>query len=638
MGIMKKKIAVCANGWNYDMLQEALMGIREYAEKEDFDIFVFLSFASYSEHTSLMQGELNIYKLMNPIGYDGIIVFSTALNSVETAVSVCQEAKDCGVPVVSVGMELEGISSVCVSNDEGMRELVEHLIEEHNVKRVVYIGGTPDHVDSRARLDVTRKTLEAHGLKLDDADIKYGKWTSRYTYMAIDDVCDSGKGLPDAFICANDIMAMAACTELEAKGYLVPQDVIVTGFDNCRDGKDFYPALSTVEQNYKEIGHKACRIIFDEIHGNRETVREKVDSHFSCGESCGCKGEKDYAAMHIAYCRHLFKRNSDSKLLEQNERVMQQWLTDTPSYSALKETLCRHYLNNHQFEGKGFYICIYKEYFENVMMSEKELWAKGKSSKIEALVALKDDKIVTDMQVSADTIVPGYCKNEGEQHIYFIMPMHYFENNYGYVVLTDFTYLTAENMLYPYMEKLQQSIRLMRTNMRLRPLRDRDQLTGLYNRFGYEDKALSLYRASIENKTYVMVMFVDINYMKNINDEFGHLHGDNAIRTVAAAINANVSYDAIPIRFGGDEFLIIEPDCDHEKAEQIRKAILEYLERKNREKSAPYDISVSIGFTVTDPVEHPEVGLSEYIRDADRLMYEIKKEMHRKIDRRKTQE
>ena len=632
---MKKKIAVCANGWNYDTLHEALLGIREYAYKEDFDIFVFLSFASYSEHRMLMQGELNIYKLMNPRQYDGIIVFSTALNSEETAVSLCKEAKECGVPVVSIGMELEGISSVCVNNNEGMRELVEHLIEEHNVKRVIYIGGTPDHVDSRARLDVTRETLEANGIKLDDDDIKYGKWTSRYTYMAVDEVCDSRKALPDAFICANDIMAMAACTELEAKGYLVPQDVIVTGFDNCRDGKDFYPALSTVEQNYREIGDKACRIIFDEIRGNKEIVRGKVNSHFACGESCGCKGEKDYAALHIAYCRHLFKRNTDAKQLEQNERVMRQWLTDTPGYNELKEALCGHYLRNHQFEGKGFYICVNKEYFEDVMNSEKELWEKGKSSGIEVLVALKDDEIVADMQVNTETIVPGYLKNENEQHIYFIMPMHYFENNYGYVVLTDFTYLTNENMLYPYMEKLQQSIRLMRTNLRLRALHDRDQLTGLYNRFGYENKALSLYRASIEKKTFVMVMFVDINYMKNINDEFGHLHGDNAIRTVASAIRINVSNDAIPVRFGGDEFLIIQPDCDRVKAEKIKKFILEYLEEKNSEKSAPYNISVSIGFTVTDPVARPDAELSEYIRDADRLMYEIKKVMHLKNDRRK---
>lgn len=635
MGTMKKKIAVCANGWNNDTLHDALTGIREYAQNKDFDVFVFLSFASYSEHKTLMQGELNIYKLMDPEDYDGVIVFSTALNSIETAVSLCNESKAKGVPVVSIGMEIEGIDSICVSNDEGMKELVGHLIEKHGVRRVFFIGGTPDHVDSRARLNVTRETLAEHGIELNDDDIGYGKWTSKYTDMVIDRVCDSDKGLPDAFVCANDIMAMAACTELEKRGYLVPEDVIVTGFDNLREGKEFYPAISTVKQNYREIGYKACEIIFEKICGNKEITRKVVKSGFACGESCGCEGDEDYAAMHIAYCRHLFKRNNDAKQLEQNERVMRQWLTDMPNFDALKETLCSHYLGNHQFEGHGFYICVNKDFFRDVMISEQELWENWEKSGIEALVALRDDEIVYDLEVNTRMIVPGYQKKDGEQHIYFLMPMHYFEYNYGYVVLTDLTYLFTENMLYPYMEKLQQSIRLMRTNLRLKTLYDKDQLTGLYNRFGYENKAVSLFEESISNGMKVMVMFVDINYMKRINDIYGHLHGDNAIKTVAAAISANVSDNAIPVRYGGDEFLIIASDCDHDRAEKIKRSILNYIEESNILENVPYELSVSIGYTVTAPESRPKYTLADYIREADKMMYEIKKEMHLKNDRRK---
>ena len=129
--------------------------------------------------------------------------------------------------------------------------------------------------------------------------------------------------------------------------------------------------------------------------------------------------------------------------------------------------------------------------------------------------------------------------------------------------------------------------------------------------------------------------FVDINYMKRINDEFGHLHGDNAIKTVAAAISANISEDAIPVRYGGDEFLIIASCRDTASAEQTKNSILKFLEDKNSEKSAPYDISVSIGYTVSDPAARPDAVLSDYIREADRLMYEIKKEMHMKNDRRR---
>jgi len=632
---MKKKIAVCANGWNYDSMLEALKGIQEYASKEDFDVFVFLSFASYSEHVTLMRGELNIYELLDPEDYDGVIVFSTAINSVETAISICNRAKEKNIPVVSIGMEMDGIHSVCVSNDEGMRDLVDHLIEEHDVKRAFFIGGTPDHVDNIARLKVTKESFEAHGLKLNDDDIGYGKWTNRYTALVIDEMVSSGRELPDAIICANDIMAMAACTQLETHGILVPEDILVTGFDNCREGKMFYPALSSVEQNYKEIGYKACSIIFDELNGVKETAREKVTSRFACGESCGCSGEEDYRASRILYCRHIFRRNTDANLLEQNERVMRQWLTDMPNYKALKETLCDHYRRNHQFEGDGFYICVNEEYFADVMISEEEMWKKGSSAGILELVSLKGGEIIDGLKVDAHTIVPAYAKEPGKQHVYFIIPMHYFENNYGYVVLTDFPYLIEENILYPYMEMLQQSIRLMRTNLRLKALYDRDQMTGLYNRFGYENKALPLYEDSINDKTNVMVMFVDINYMKRINDQFGHLNGDNAIRTVVAAINANIMADSIAIRFGGDEFLIIAPNCDEKKALSIKGAILKYLEDKNATKINPYDISVSIGYVVSDPVSRPKATLQDYIREADNEMYEIKKEMHAMLDRRK---
>ena len=213
--------------------------------------------------------------------------------------------------------------------------------------------------------------------------------------------------------------------------------------------------------------------------------------------------------------------------------------------------------------------------------------------------------------------------------------MHYFEFNYGYVVMTDFPYIFEEDMLYPYMEKLQQSIRLMRTNLRLKMLYDKDQMTGMFNRFGYENKALPLYEESLNNKTKVMVMFVDINYMKLINDRFGHLHGDNAIRTVVSAINGNISDRAIAVRFGGDEFLIIAPDCDEDKAAQTKESILAYLDNKNKERSVPYDISVSIGYVVTDPEGRTDAKLSDYIREADKSMYEIKKELHMKNDRRK---
>ncbi len=633
---MKKKLAICANGWNYDLLAEALEGIKEYSAKEDFDVFVFMCFASYSVYSDMVRGELNIYDMMDPEDYDGVIVFSTSLNSPDTAVELCRRAKEKNVPVVSIGLEVEGISSLCLSNDEGMRGLVTHLIEKHGIENAFFIGGTTDHVDSISRLQAVREVFLEHGLKLTDEDVGYGRWSNKHTADIVDEVLDSGRDLPDAFICANDVMAMAAATRLEERGHSVPDDIIVTGFDFSKEAQQFYPAITTVKQKYDDIGRRACELIFEEINGSTKRVNESVPSSFACGESCGCAGDLDYKKLHIQYCRHSFKRNTDARLLEQNERVLRQWLSDVESYEAMRDAMRDHYLANHQFEGDSFFIVIDGEYFSNLTLDEKELGHRAGKKGKEVLLAIKDNKLAEGLSVSAKKIVPGYKKHDGEQHVYFLLPLHYFEYTYGYVVFTDLPYILREGMLYPYMEKLQQSFKIMRANLRLKRLNDIDRMTGLLNRYGYENKALPLYEESLKNKADMMVMFVDINYLKIINDEHGHLHGDNAIMTVVRAIEENLAKGAIAVRFGGDEFLILAPGHDETRAELARQAILDWLQRYNDTKQVPYNISVSIGYAVTDPVGRPDATLQDYIREADRLMYEIKKEMHSENDRRKS--
>ena len=606
---MKNRIAVIGNGWNFESISKAMKGIRSWAEREDFDIFVFLSFASYSEHTSLMQGELNVYKLCNPEEYDGIIVFSTFINSTETAVSVCRGAREKNVPVVSIGMELEGIDSVFVGNEMGMRDLMTHLIEVHGVKRVYFVGGTTDHVDSISRLAVTKKVLEEHGLALDEKDIGYGRWTNRHTADLINEVYSSEEGLPDAFVCANDVMALAACTELERLGVDVPGQVIVTGFDSIEEGRYFYPGLTSVAQNYELVGERACELIFDIIRDKAGTGKKAiVPASFVLGESCGCKGDLDFAGNRQKYCKHSFLSNTDAKLLEQNERVMRQSISDVQDYQQLKVSLQGHYSRNHQFEGDGFYIVLNSEYFENALDSERELCEKGFSERMEVVLALVNGQSVQDGLEDCSMLVPGYHKKEGEQHAYYFLPLHFYQYNYGYVVFQDEPAIMKENML--------------------KSLYVKDPMTGLFNRFGYENFALPLYQESIQTKKSLMVMFVDINYMKQINDQFGHLHGDNAIRLVAEDIRENINKNWIAVRFGGDEFLIIAPDCDEAAASKVRRNILDYLEKKNHDGTRSYEISVSCGYVITDPSQGSEVSLQDYIREADRLMYEIKKELH----------
>ena len=183
------------------------------------------------------------------------------------------------------------------------------------------------------------------------------------------------------------------------------------------------------------------------------------------------------------------------------------------------------------------------------------------------------------------------------------------------------------------MEKLEQSfmeyrlkMRLDEANRELSDLYNKDPLTGLYNRFCFDSIADILYEESVEFKRPLAIMFTDINYMKNINDEYGHAAGDRSIIAVADAIMGSIGPDALAVRYGGDEFIILSPDTGEADSEALRTKIEKQLKALCKARKIPGKVSVSCGYVITDPESGKTVN--EYINEADKVMYSIKKKIH----------
>ena len=85
-----------------------------------------------------------------------------------------------------------------------------------------------------------------------------------------------------------------------------------------------------------------------------------------------------------------------------------------------------------------------------------------------------------------------------------------------------------------------------------------DTLTGMYNRMGYQQLGEESFRISGLNKRKLLILFVDLDRLKYINDTFGHEYGDMAICAAARALMQCSSRDAVPARTGGDEFVLIQ--------------------------------------------------------------------------------
>ena len=631
---MRKKIAVFVNGYSMEALNSTLKGIKQSETFSNYDFFIFVSYASYDTQENYNRGELNIYSLPKLKDYDGAIVYTNALNSVDTGIELVKSAVRAGIPVISIGIDVEGSICIDIDNITGMKEIAEHLITAHNIKRAAFIAGYVDHPESICRLETVKRVFREHDLTIDENDIYYGNWGNVLTTEAANRIVKDPRGLPDAIICANDIMALACSTELTRLGLELPKDIIVTGYDFISQGQAFYPVLTTVTSDYENIGFKCIKVL-DAVFAEQEVPHKLLmKSKLVVGESCRCHADSSFDLKRREFGRKTYSENLDRTYLETSERTLTNIITDSPDYDALRHNLTQHYASEHDLIGDDFYIVIHNLYMSNVMASDEEVHDNGITGPVSPIVAIKDGKITSQAVSDRNRIVPGYDPDSEHNHIYYIMPLHTGKYNYGYLVTSDGTRIMREHLdLNAYLEKLMLALRIQRSNIQLRIYNDSlkkiseiDTMTGLYNRFGYENKAIPIYEDSLRGDKMLMVMFIDINLMKRINDVFGHMNGDAAIRLTASAIKSNLKGDWIGVRFGGDEFLVIGSVNTPEEAEELKNAINGNIDKVNKDGIWPFRLSISSGYILSD--KETKKTLSEYIKDADNLMYETKKRHH----------
>ncbi|MDO4650019.1 MAG: GGDEF domain-containing protein, partial [Eubacteriales bacterium] len=169
------------------------------------------------------------------------------------------------------------------------------------------------------------------------------------------------------------------------------------------------------------------------------------------------------------------------------------------------------------------------------------------------------------------------------------------------------------------------------SNERLDYMASHDELTGLYNRAGIIQKLVD---AISENRDATMVVvMVDQDHLKEINDTFGHPEGDHAIRTAALILQKQLGGDFPIGRLGGDEYIGlfrvaegVSPEEDiARRLGEIKSACEEY----NKTSDKPYDLQLSIGTASITPEE--EFDFFKVYHDADRSLYEAKKHRRKTV-------
>ena len=625
-----KKIALITDGWKRYVTYAWVQGYRRYASQYhlDTDLYVFQSFGNFNTDEGYNSGEYNITRLPDLRTFDGIILDLSNVSDASLKESFLARVRESGVPAISLLEDLPGLYYSGLDNLTDFSILVEHLITEHGCRKLNYVGGSPRNQENQKRLLAYRKTLEKHGILFEPERVIERSFEIKTGIRAFTEFQQKGL-LPEAFVCASDNIAVGVCLAAREAGFSIPEDFLVTGFDNEDKASYCNPRITTADFSKTEIMYHAMELLVDIWNGQTDRRCTYTQAVHIFQESCRCVSECPPDRG-----QYIIKRI----LSEARQSDMQNWmidlnrfLLDCTSYTDLTSHM-QMWLHEHQFG--NLYLLMNPDIFhlEKVdilpEIPDDIYRCVGYPDKMTVVHPVSDTEAVMQLSITDGHLLPDITRT-GDQNIFVFAPLHFREREVGSVVLQNCDYLLDHQFLFKMLnsfrtalESLYNKLVLCKKNKQLSQLYIHDSLTGLYNRMAYEKLALPLFQKYMQKKKHLGILFVDADHLKYINDNFGHDMGNLAIRSIASAIHKSCPVGSVCMRYGGDEFVCVIPDFDLPRMHQLEKTILHALEEISDVSRFPFPLETSIGSVIADDAVF---SLNDYINLADQKMYASKK-------------
>jgi len=625
----KRRIALIATSWDGELLTNTIDGIKKRLVGTGTDLYVFLCFPAFGLESPENIGHYNIFSLPNYEDYDGYIFSINVVQGYEMLERYHPGLLSCGKPMVSLDYKMKGVPTIMADSYKSEYRLVEHLIKEHGCRTLNYVGGTPDHPDNVLRKKAYIDALQANGIEIEQRRMMEYSFVAADGRKAYADFKRLGIATPDAVVCANDAMALGYCEAAEEDGIYPPEAFLITGFDDDKNAKAFTPMLTTVGKDAFDMGYVGCDALCRLLKGEEVPEEMEYIQKPVLRGSCGCYSSEELVEWDNRQLqRQIYYRVKEEaeyydKLngvrqnlgLSDNEGIFNYYLVETMS----------------RFPMYGYGLCINQSIYYGTQPAEFT-WEVGYDDELYVLSGVKFGEPQGDAQlIKRRDLVPTYLKQKDEQvHDYIFVPLQKMGASLGYMTLVDGTAVLARQMLLYIVSAVNTAYTNLRNlenmrkmNKRLDAVYVKDALTDMYNRFGYMRDGYAMYEKSKVTGRPLMVMFMDMDRLKDINDIFGHSQGDTALILFSGVLKKCTADEKIAVRYGGDEFLIIGSVENEEEARRFKEKLLAELKEVNDNSGLPYEIEASIGYVLTDAKSKKE--LDDYVKEADELMYEVKK-------------
>ena len=629
------RIALIVEEIDQSYQSEILNGIASAAKDFSLNVSAFVSFSASLNNEKHDIGEFNIFNLPDFNDFDGAILLTNTLAHQPVVANILSRIKAAGIPAVSIDNDIPYMYYIGIDNKTAMRSITEHLINVHGFSEFCYISGPADNPESADRLNAFLQVLNEYDIPFDKGNIYYGDFRSPSGRDAIDFFIENGIKMPQAIICANDVMASSAINRLTEEGYNVPKDIAVTGFDNTFISHNYQIELTSVDRPLNRSGRIACQMLYQHFNGIPQDRCYVLNMSTRFTESCGCS---DNLVYDINEFRELNSRNYAK--FERSQNFMS--TLNKLSTSLLGSNSFEDYIDSlkkftAEIDPEEFYFCLCDNWNSE---SDIDLFTGDTADNAvandrytdEILVPIcyKGGRFFNIEKISRREIIPELPGEKTTGKFYYHLPLHFGKRCFGYMVILNSPVPLHNSMFETYcisinnsLENIRKLICLEYAVNRLGRLYAWDTFSGIYNRNGFVQATESIFRDCITEKRDIMLMFIDLDGLKKINDTFGHGVGDRAICNIADVLLQSCNDNEIYCRFGGDEFIVFASDYTEQMAKKLYRKINENIDIINESGVNPFELSASIGYIITTPKENEDIF--RFVTDADNIMYNEKR-------------
>ncbi|WP_294751886.1 substrate-binding domain-containing protein [uncultured Ruminococcus sp.] len=588
-------IGVIIADCHIDFQCEILRGIITQAFKSSCDIAVIAPLHDFSVHSVHKDAEKSVFDLILSDSIDGLIYDRNTFHDEDICRYIDNICKRSEKPVMLLDHNgHNSFETTSVDDREAFEIITDHLINVHGYKKIYCLTGPKNTFSGEERLAGYKSSMKKHGIDIGRNWCEYGDFWTEAPKKYAKRILSGELERPEAVVCGNDVMAITLTKLFTDAGIRVPEDIAVTGYDASIEGYQSTPSITSYSRPNFQLGAESVRRLYRIITGKICSRVPNENGELRLGESCGCAENPGL--------RHNIQRNISINSRFESQLLYGDMLFDITNADNIATFADR--LDNYTYflhKMRRVRICLTRSYIDSTVdkNAEELSFRAGDDMK----VVLAKSAIWRESEnrgfFSSSDLLPDYSEERSYPSAFFISPLHYNNNFFGYCAVSfgkeprsfSSLYIKWINYVNVALEQVRIKAVTKRTVLNTSRALLYDHITGLLNRSGIEQEFATKLSAGAGN-SFIECAAFELHGLKKAYYQSGEEKSNSIMAAFAKNLRSCIRGKEICGAWASQTLCVISPESGR------AEAIYNELCGKIKETQFSGDENCNIDFSV----------------------------------------